>query len=75
MGRYGTLDYPTLAKRGVVVGLSLLAIGLGTEFITHALHYQLPAWENTLLFDVSVLGLLVFLFSPLVFGIVLPLTE
>jgi hypothetical protein len=34
-----------------------------------------PAWEETLLFDMEVLGVLISLFSPFVFGVLLPLTE
>jgi hypothetical protein len=36
---------------------------------------QLPAWELALLFDLEVLGIGIFLLSPIVFGILLPLTE
>ena len=75
MSRTRSYDYPKLTKRGVALGLALLAIGLGTEFVAHAIHYELPGWETTLLFDVSILGLLVFVFSPIVFGVLLPLTE
>lgn len=75
MGRYGNLDYPKLTRTGFALGLALLTLGLGIELVAHGLHYQLPAWEETLLFDVSLVGLALFLLSPIVFGIVLPLTE
>lgn len=75
MGRYGNLDYPKLTRTGFLLGLALITIGLGTELVAHSLHYQLPAWEETLLFDMGVIGILLFLLSPLVFGVVLPLTE
>jgi hypothetical protein len=75
MGRYGNLDYPTLTRNGFLLGLALLAGGLGTELVAHGLHYSLPGWEETVLFDVSLVGLALFLLSPIVFGIVLPLTE
>lgn len=75
MGRYGNLDYPKLTRTGFALGVALLVIGLGTEFVAHSLHYTLPAWEETLLFDIGVVGLFLFLLSPIVFGIVLPLTE
>jgi len=74
-GRYGDVDYPTLAKRGTVLGLCLFAVGAVGELGAHALGLQLPAWEATLLFDAEVLGVALFLLSPLVFGLVLPLTE
>jgi hypothetical protein len=72
-GRYGDFDYPTLAKRGTLLGLCLFAAGAVGELGAHALGIPLPAWE--LLFDAEVLGVALFLFSPIVFGVVLPLTE
>ena len=74
MGRYGDIDSPTFVKRGVLAGLLLLAVGeiggyVGTTY------YAIPAWEELLFFDVAVLGLLVFVLSPILFGVVLPLTE
>lgn len=74
-GRYGDLDYPTLAKRGTLLGFGLFAVGALGELASHALGMQLPAWEATLLFDAEVLGVALFLLSPLVFGVLLPLTE
>jgi hypothetical protein len=35
----------------------------------------LPAWEQTLLWELDILSLLVAFFSPFVFGVVLPLLE
>ncbi|WP_255196669.1 hypothetical protein [Halorarius litoreus] len=75
MGRYGNLNYPKLTRNGFLLGLALLVLSMGTELLAHGLHYTLPAWEETLLFDVGILGLFLFLLSPIVFGIVLPLTE
>lgn len=74
-GRYGDLDYPTLAKRGTLLGVVLFAVGALGELGAHAMGMQLPAWEAMLLFDAEVLGVALFLLSPLVFGVVLPLTE
>jgi hypothetical protein len=75
MGRYGNLDYPKLTKLGVALGVTLFAAGAGIELAVHSLHYTLPAWEDTLFTDMEILGTLVFLLSPFVFGVVLPLTE
>ncbi|WP_255151119.1 hypothetical protein [Halorarius halobius] len=75
MGRYGDIDYPKLTKMGVALGLLLLALGGGAELTAHALHYELPAWENTLFTDMEIVGILLFVLSPFVFGILLPLTE
>jgi len=47
----------------------------GGELIGHALYESLPEWETVLLFDLSVIGLLVGLFSPILFGIVMPLLD
>ena len=66
MARSG-LDHATLAKAGFLIGLALFGIGAGGELIGHAMYGTLPDWENTLLFNAEVLGLLV--------GIVLPLVE
>ncbi|GAB6860567.1 hypothetical protein ACFR97_08475 [Haloplanus litoreus] len=74
-GRYGDLDYPTWAKRGTLLGLCLFAAGALGELAAHAMGLQLPAWEATLLFDAEVVGVALLLFSPLVFGLLLPLTE
>jgi hypothetical protein len=71
MSQYSTADYAGFAKRGFAVGAALFLIGaLGQALLT-----GIPAWEQTLLFDLEVLGLFVGLLSPLVFGIVLPLVE
>jgi hypothetical protein len=75
MGRYGDLDYPALTKGGTLLGLGLFALGAIGELVVHSLGLQLPAWEMTLLFDAEVLGVALFLLSPLVFGLLLPLTE
>jgi hypothetical protein len=74
-GRYGDLDYSTLAKRGTILGFGLFALGALGELASHALGLQLTAWEAALLFDAEVVGVALFLLSPLVFGVVLPLTE
>lgn len=75
MGRYGDLDYARLTKVGFLLGLSLLVIGAGGELVGHAYFDPLPAWEAALFFDLEVVGIVIGFFSPLVFGIALPLTE
>ena len=74
-GRYGNLDYPTLTKRSFLLGVSLFVVGAVGEFVIHALGLQVPGWETALLWDAEVVGIVVALFSPFVFGILLPLTE
>ncbi|MXR22047.1 DUF7860 family protein [Halobacterium bonnevillei] len=72
MDRYGNIDYATVAKRGTLASFALFLVGaLGLAFAAESL----PAWERTLLFDAEVLGVLGILLCPLVFGIVMPLTE
>lgn len=75
MARYGNFDYTIGAKGGFLLGFALLVIGAGGELIGHAVFGTLPSWENTLLFNLEVLGLLIGFFSPLIFGIILPLTQ
>jgi hypothetical protein len=75
MGRYGNIDYATFAKRGFLLGAGLFVFGALGELGGHALVGTLPSLVNTLLTDMEIVGILLALFSPLVFGIVLPLTE
>ena len=75
MARYGDLDYPRLTKVGFLLGLGLFVLGAGGEVVGHALYGSLPAWENTLFVTSEGVGLVVGFFSPIVFGILLPLTE
>lgn len=75
MGRYGDIDYPTITKRGFALGLGLLLVGVLGEVLLPMVAGPLPQWERTLFFDLEVLGILIGLLTPLVFGVVLPLTE
>lgn len=75
MGRYGELDYVRYAKGGFLLGLGLLVVGASGEAAIHAFGVQLPAWEDALFLDLEIVGVALFLLSPLVFGVLLPLTE
>ncbi|WP_158058763.1 DUF7860 family protein [Halorussus halophilus] len=75
MGRYGDLDYERVTKLGFLLSLALFAVGAGGELTAATMHWTLPAWEHTLLVDMEILGVVGALFTPLVFGIILPLTE
>jgi len=75
MGRYGNLNYASLAKRSFLLGLGLFALGAGGELLVHALELTIPSWESSLLYDAEILGLLVAFVSPWVFAVILPLTE
>ncbi|MFC7081615.1 hypothetical protein [Halorussus caseinilyticus] len=75
MGRYGDLNYQWWAKTGFLLSIALFAIGAGAELTAAAMHVTLPAWENALFVDMEIVGTLGALLSPLVFGVILPLTE
>jgi len=75
MGRYGDLDYPKLTKRGFLFGLAMLLVGAAGEAFLPVLVGPLPPWEDALLLDLEILGLVVAVLSPIVFGFALPLTE
>jgi len=68
-------DYPKLAKGGFLVGVGMLLVGVLGEFVGHAVLGSLPGWEEQLFFDLEVLGILVGLITPFVFGVFMPLTE
>jgi hypothetical protein len=68
-------DYPRLAKRGFLLGLGLFLVGAGGAIGGTAVFGTLPSWSNTLFTDMELLGIVLGLFSPLIFGIVMPLIE
>ncbi|MFC5971538.1 hypothetical protein ACFPYI_09365 [Halomarina salina] len=70
MGRYGSLNYPLLTKGGFGLGVAMFVVGAIGATMVHG-----PSTAHTLLVDMEALGILVGLFSPFVFGILLPLTE
>lgn len=75
MARTNSLDYPTITKRGFLLGIGLFAIGVVGEVIGEVVLGGLPGWERTLLVDLAALGILLCLLVPFVFGVLLPLTE
>ncbi|MDS0280817.1 hypothetical protein [Haloarcula onubensis] len=75
MAQYRNMDHATLAKRGFLLGVGLFALGALGELAGPAVVGPLPGWGSTLLTDMEALGILLGLFSPLVFGIVMPLVE
>ena len=75
MGRYGDMDYARWAKSGFFLGVGLLALGAGGEILGRIVFGTLPGWEHRLFLYSEGLGVLVGLFSVLIFGIFLPLTE
>jgi hypothetical protein len=75
MGHTTSIDHARRAKQGFLLGFGLFAFGALGEIVGHALYSDLPGWEQMLLFDAEVAGVLIALFAPLIFGIVLPLIE
>jgi len=74
MAQNWTADYATMAKRGFMLGAGLFLLAAAVEIGGHTLG-TIPTWGNTLLVDMEILGIAVGLLSPLLFGVVLPLTE
>lgn len=69
------MDHARLAKGGFLLGLGMLLVGALGEVIGHVVLGGLPGWQDTLFFDLEVLGVLLALVSPFLFGIFLPLLE
>lgn len=67
------IDYATYAKRGMAFGFPLVGAGILGHLILPPLVGPLPGWEQTLLFDSVLLGLVSELVSVFGFGIVFPL--
>jgi len=74
-GRYGNLDYPTLTKRSFLFGVGLFLVGVLGEFAIAATGASVSGWGQALLVDAEAIGIIIALLSPLIFGIILPLTE
>jgi len=75
MAQNRSLNYGQITKQGFLLGLVLFGIGVGGEVVGRSLFGGLPTWEATLLVFFEGGGILLCLLVPLVFGIVLPLTE
>ncbi|MFC7135076.1 MULTISPECIES: hypothetical protein [Salinibaculum] len=75
MAHTSSMDYGKRAKQGFLLGVGLFAFGALGEILVHSVFGGVPGWERALLFDAEVLGILIGLLSPFVFGIALPLME
>lgn len=75
MTHASSMDHAKRAKQGFMLGAGLFLTAIVAEFVGHAMYGTLPGWEQTLLVDAEIAGILIALFAPLVFGIVLPLVE
>lgn len=67
-------EYARYARAGFLLGLGLFVIG-GLGALVIAPRPSTPAWEVTLFVDMEIAGVLIGFLAPLVFGVVLPLTE
>ncbi|MFB6162126.1 MAG: hypothetical protein ABEJ86_01615 [Halococcoides sp.] len=75
MATHQSIDYGRWTKLTFVAGAALFAIGAIGHLVTPTLTGPVPAWTQSALFDLEVMGVLVALLLSLVFGIVLPLLE
>jgi hypothetical protein len=75
MAQHRNIDYGLWAKWGFLLGVGLLALGVSGEVVGHALFGEIPSWENTLFVYSEILGITIGFLSPVVFAVVLPLTE
>jgi len=73
--RYGDVDWPRVTKLSFLFGIGLFVMGELGEFGIRKTGMPVPAWEHRLLVTTALVGILVALLSPFVFGIALPLTE
>ncbi|MFB6109146.1 MAG: hypothetical protein ABEJ82_09980 [Haloplanus sp.] len=73
-GRYGNVDYSRLTRGGFALGVALFVLGGAGELVGQTFGV-LPAWGSNLLFDAEVVGVVTMLCVPVVFGVLLPLTE
>jgi hypothetical protein len=74
MSSYGSTDYAYLTKMGFLLGVGLLAFGVGGEILVHVLLDEIPGWENIFTYS-EASGIVVGFFSVAFFGVYLPLTE
>lgn len=74
-GRSRNVDYARWAKGGFLLGFVLFALGTGGEYVLGLTQSEVPDWIHVVLIDVGLVGILLALLLPIIFGIVLPLTE
>ncbi|QLD85281.1 hypothetical protein HWV23_05915 [Natronomonas halophila] len=74
-GRQQNLDYGRIAKLGFFAGAAMFIIGAVGGVIGRSLAAGMPDVAGQLFISLEVVGVLVGLLVPLVFGIVLPLVE
>ena len=75
MARYSSTDNARLAKGGFLLGAALFVVGALGGIVAPMLVGPLPGWEQTLFLYAEIIGTIVGFFSPVLFGIVFPLTS
>lgn len=75
MAGYSTAEYAKMAKGGFLLGVGLFLLGALGGLLAPMVTDPVPAWEQTLFLYAEVAGTVVGFFSPLLFGVVLPLTR
>lgn len=73
MPTHSRVEYGQLATAGVLLGLAMFVVGATGELAIQVHLLQVPAWEETVFFTLELLGIPLFLLSPFVFRIALPL--
>lgn len=71
MGRLGGRNHSRFVKSVLLIGAGLLGLGVIGDWVLHASLRHVPAWEQTLIFDLEVLGLILIAASPILLGLVL----
>lgn len=74
-GRQQNLDHARIAKVGFFAGVAMFLFGAVGEAIGRTMTRGIPEMANQLFISLEIVGVLVGLLIPLVFGIVLPLVE
>ncbi|MFT4882526.1 MAG: energy-converting hydrogenase Eha subunit E [Natronomonas sp.] len=74
-GRQQNLDHARIAKFGFFAGVAMFLLGAVGEAIGRTMTRGIPEMANQLFISLEIVGVLVGLLIPLVFGIVLPLVE
>ncbi|PSQ02505.1 hypothetical protein BRC94_02110 [Halobacteriales archaeon QS_5_70_17] len=75
MGRYESIDYAAYAKWGFLLGAGLFLFGALGGTLAPAVVGSLGPLAKQAFVDAEILGILLGLFAPLVFGVALPLIE
>lgn len=71
MERLGGRNHSRLIKSVLLTGAGLIGLGAVGDWVLHAWLQHVPAWEQTLIFDLEIFGLLLIAASPILLGLML----